>query len=199
MAAEVRVIYRKHDGSLHWHLVTRWLGEDEHGVWTGASRPTTMRKGDGPPVVLDYASVMLFPRDAWWTAAFNDVPARTEIYCDITTPVQWPSPAEVTMIDLDLDVCRSATGNGRAARRGRVRRATRSGTDIRRMSSRRPSARPRGCGPRWRRTASRSPPCTAPTCGSSPDFHDREGYQGTGGYLFFAIMADRRRGGCRGR
>ena len=110
MAGEVRVIYRKHDGSLHWHLVTRWLGEDEHGVWTGASRPTTMRKGDGPPVILDHASVRLFPRDAWWTAAFNDVPARTEIYCDITTPVRWPSRTEVTMIDLDLDVCRTRRG-----------------------------------------------------------------------------------------
>ena len=32
MAGDVRVVYRKHDGSLHWHLMTRWLGEDEHGV-----------------------------------------------------------------------------------------------------------------------------------------------------------------------
>jgi protein associated with RNAse G/E len=110
MAGDVRVIYRKHDGSLHWHLMTRWLGEDEHGVWTGAARPTTMRKGDGPAVILDYASVMLFPHDAWWTASFNDVPARTEIYCDITTPVRWPSRTEVTMIDLDLDVCRTRRG-----------------------------------------------------------------------------------------
>ncbi|HUZ51633.1 MAG TPA: hypothetical protein VMU94_03795 [Streptosporangiaceae bacterium] len=29
---------------------------------TGASRPTTMHKGDGPPVILDYAPVVLFPR-----------------------------------------------------------------------------------------------------------------------------------------
>jgi uncharacterized protein len=111
MVGDVRVVYRKHDGSLHWHLMTRWLGEDEHGVWTGIARPTVMRKGDGPLVTLDYASVMLFPRGAWWTAAFNDQPAATEIYCDVTTPVQWPSAGEVTMVDLDLDVARRRDGD----------------------------------------------------------------------------------------
>jgi protein associated with RNAse G/E len=110
MASDVKVVYRKHDGSLHWHMTTQWLGEDEHGIWTGAARPSLMRKGDGPLVTLEYASVMLFPRDAWWTAAFNDAPASTEIYCDVTTPVSWPSPGEVTMVDLDLDVSRRRTG-----------------------------------------------------------------------------------------
>jgi protein associated with RNAse G/E len=110
MPRDVKVVYRKHDGSLHWHMDSRWLGEDEHGIWTGFARPTVMRKGDGPLVRLEYASVMLFPREAWWTAAFNDAPAETEIYCDITTPVRWPSGAEVTMVDLDLDVSRRRTG-----------------------------------------------------------------------------------------
>lgn len=110
MAGDIRVIYRKHDGSLHWHMEMARLGEDEHGVWTGTRRPTTMRKGDGPPVVLDYASIMLFPRNAWWTAAFNDAPAPTEIYCDVTTPVRWPSADQVTMVDLDLDVLRRRGG-----------------------------------------------------------------------------------------
>ncbi len=111
MAGDVRVVYRKHDGSLHWHLMTKWLGEDEHGVWTGIARPTLMRKGDGPLVRLDYASVLLFPRNAWWTATFNDAPAETEIYCDITTPARWPSADEVTMVDLDLDVARRRDGD----------------------------------------------------------------------------------------
>ncbi|HEY2551227.1 MAG TPA: DUF402 domain-containing protein [Streptosporangiaceae bacterium] len=110
MAADVRVIYRKYDGSLHWNQDMRALGEDEHGVWTGAPAPMVMRKGDGPLVQLQHAGVMLFPREGWWTAAFNDVPNKTEIYCDITTPVSWPSPAEVTMIDLDLDVVRMRDG-----------------------------------------------------------------------------------------
>jgi protein associated with RNAse G/E len=110
MAGEVRVVYRKYDGSLHWHTTMRWLGEDEHGIWTGSPPMSTMRKGDGPVVTFAHAQVMLFPRDAWWTAAFNDAPAKTEIYCDITTPVRWPTASEVTMIDLDLDVCRTRGG-----------------------------------------------------------------------------------------
>jgi protein associated with RNAse G/E len=54
---------------------------------------------------------MLFPRGPWWTATFHAPPARTEIYCDITSPVQWLSPREVTMIDLDLDVIRRRDGS----------------------------------------------------------------------------------------
>ena len=110
MAGEVRVVYRKYDGSLHWHTTNWWLGEDEYGVWTGSPPMSIMRKGDGPQITFPHAQIMLFPRDSWWTAAFNDAPARTEIYCDITTPVRWPSSGEVTMIDLDLDVCRMRGG-----------------------------------------------------------------------------------------
>jgi uncharacterized protein len=110
MTGEVRVTYRKYDGSLHWHLTMRRLGEDEHGVWTGMPPASTMRKGDGPIVAIPHAHVMLFPRGQWWTAAFNDGPDEVEIYCDITTPVHWPSPDEVTMTDLDLDVCRLRSG-----------------------------------------------------------------------------------------
>lgn len=111
MAGDIRVIYHKYDRSLHWHMDMKWLGEDEHGVWTGTASPTTMRKGDGPLVVLEHASLMLFPHGAWWTAAFNDAPAPVEIYCDITTPAQWSGPSEVTMVDLDLDVVRSRDGS----------------------------------------------------------------------------------------
>ncbi len=111
MTDEVRVIYRKYDGSLHWHLTMRRLGEDEHGVWTGMPKGRTrMRKGDGPLVDVPEAHVMLFPRDAWWTAAFNDAPERTATYCDVTTQVRWPVADEVTMIDLDLDVRRLRDG-----------------------------------------------------------------------------------------
>lgn len=110
MAGNVRVIYTKHDGSLHWNLDQDWLGEDEHGIWLGTPKPTTMRKGLARPTVLPYASIMLFPRAVWWTASFNDSPASTEIYCDITTPATWPSASEVTMVDLDLDVLRMRDG-----------------------------------------------------------------------------------------
>jgi protein associated with RNAse G/E len=100
----VQVNYRKYDGSLHWNLRMRPLGEDEHGVWLGLPAGSVMRKGLGPDVALLEAHVILFPRGAWWTAAFNAEPRRTAIYCDITTPPEWPSPGEVTAVDLDLDV-----------------------------------------------------------------------------------------------
>ena len=102
----VRVVYRKYDGALHWNLRMRWLGADEHGIWLGLPAHSVMRKGHNPEVDLPEAHVVLFPRDAWWTATFNAAPRRTEIYCDITTPPRWPSPDEVTMVDLDLDVLR---------------------------------------------------------------------------------------------
>lgn len=113
MAGEVRVVYRKYDGSLHWNMPMRWLGEDEHGIWTGAMPPCTMSSGDGRVIVFEQAQVMLFPRDRWWTAAFIEAPWPIQIYCDITTPVSWPSAGEVTMVDLDLDVCRTRSGEVR--------------------------------------------------------------------------------------
>jgi protein associated with RNAse G/E len=102
----VQVNYRKYDGSLHWNLRMRRLGQDEHGTWLGLPANGVMRKGHNPEVPLPEAHVILFPRDAWWTAVFNDAPRTTEIYCDITTPPRWVSPTEVTMVDLDLDVLR---------------------------------------------------------------------------------------------
>jgi len=103
---DVRIVYRKYDGSLHWHQTMKWLGEDEHGIWTGAVPPVVARRGYEEPVITEYSQVMLFPRDTWWTASFNAAPARTEVYCDISTPPQWLGPHDVTMIDLDLDVIR---------------------------------------------------------------------------------------------
>ncbi|MDI1462926.1 DUF402 domain-containing protein [Catellatospora sp. KI3] len=104
---QVRVVYTKYDGSLHWHQTMTRLGEDEHGVWLGARPGLIARKGlDGPAVVVKQANVLLIPRDAWWTAVFNGEPQHVEIYCDVTGPITWPSGSEVTMVDLDLDVAR---------------------------------------------------------------------------------------------
>ena len=63
--------------------------------------------GDDEPVVTqEQAHVQLFPRDQWFTAIFNDEPRRTEIYCDVTTPVEFseyiakftPSPFHLVTI-----------------------------------------------------------------------------------------------------
>jgi uncharacterized protein len=103
---DVRVVYTKYDGSLHWHQTMQYLGEDEHGVWLGARAGSTIRRGQEPPIELEVPTVGLFPSGQWWTAVFNGEPVPTEIYCDISTPAQWPHPNEVTMVDLDLDVVR---------------------------------------------------------------------------------------------
>ncbi len=100
------MVYTKYDGSLHWHQSMWYLGEDEHGIWLGAGAGATARRGSEPPITFDQPSVQLIPPRQWWTAVFNGEPARTEIYCDISTPPDWPSANEVTMVDLDLDVVR---------------------------------------------------------------------------------------------
>ena len=105
----VNVVYRKYDGSLHWNHPSLLLGEDEHGVWIGCPAGMVARRGYEPPTVFAFASVMLFPREAWWTAAFNAKPREPEIYCDVTTVPQWHD-GEVTMVDLDLDVLRFRDG-----------------------------------------------------------------------------------------
>jgi uncharacterized protein len=103
---DVRLVYTKYDGSLHWHQTMAYLGEDEHGVWLGTPAGSSAQRGDEPPVFFQHDIVGLLPRGQWWTAVFNAEPAGTEIYCDICTPPQWPDPGEVTMVDLDLDVMR---------------------------------------------------------------------------------------------
>lgn len=104
---DVRLVFTKYDGSLHWHQTMLYLGEDEHGIWLGSRSGATAQRGAEPPVRFEAPSVQLIPAGGqWWTAVFNDPPARAEVYCDIATPAQWRSPDEVTMIDLDLDVVR---------------------------------------------------------------------------------------------
>lgn len=103
------MVYRKYDGALHWHEWMPYLGEDEHGRWLGAPANNPSQRGDEPPVVMPQAHVLLLPRDRWWTASFNAPPQKTEIYCDITSPVEF-SDDLVTMVDLDLDVLRRRDG-----------------------------------------------------------------------------------------
>jgi len=106
----VRVVYRKFDGSLHWNYETRLLGEDDHGIWVGADSGTIVHRGPVRTGPVEAPHVLLFPRQAWWTACFNAAPHRTEIYCDITTVAHWIGEGEVTAIDLDLDVRRRRGG-----------------------------------------------------------------------------------------
>jgi len=107
---DIKVVYRKYGGTLHWNHPGTVLGEDEHGVWVAVPTGTLTRKGDeGPSHTWPTDSVILFPRSAWWTATFNSPPSRVEVYIDITTVPEWHD-TEVTMIDLDLDVIRMRDG-----------------------------------------------------------------------------------------
>ena len=103
---DVRVVYTKYNGSLHWHHSAHYLGEDEHGVWVGSPAGCVTRRGHEAPIVLPQATVELLPREQWWSATFNAEPVSTEIYCNVSTPPSWPHQSEVTMVDLDLDVVR---------------------------------------------------------------------------------------------
>jgi uncharacterized protein len=103
---KVRVVFRKYDGSLHWHTWLRRLGQDEHGVWLGATMEIVWQRGSEPPVQMPAPHVVLVPADQWWVAAFNAEPAPFEVYVDVTTAPEWRSADEVTMVDLDLDVVR---------------------------------------------------------------------------------------------
>ncbi|MGW0806890.1 DUF402 domain-containing protein [Nonomuraea sp. NPDC002799] len=94
---DVRIVYRKYGGALHWNHTGRLLGEDEHGVWVEIPGGTVARKGDGPPVTWPTSAIMLFPRNAWWTASFNSPPDRSEIYVDVTTIPIW-TEHEVTTL-----------------------------------------------------------------------------------------------------
>jgi uncharacterized protein len=107
----VQVIYRKYDGSLHWHTELGRLGEDEHGTWLAAPAGSTARRGQEPPVTFEQAYVTLIPSDdRWWTLNCNAAPCWTELYADVTTPPRWTAPDTVEMADLDLDVIRRFDG-----------------------------------------------------------------------------------------
>src|SRR5919205_2466834 len=105
----VEVVFVKYDGRPHRSYPARFLGVDEHGTWLGVVSGTWCRVGE-QPTQRDEPYVLLVPDHAWWTAMFNAAPRRSEIYCDVTTPATWAGHAEVTVVDLDLDVRRRRWG-----------------------------------------------------------------------------------------
>jgi len=108
----VRTLFCKYDGRPHRQMQSFRLGEDEHGLWVGSLPGGLGRRGDGRWVKIDHTRVRLFPRNAWWSALFNDEPHETEVYCDITTPPEI-SENTVTAVDLDLDIRRMRDGSVR--------------------------------------------------------------------------------------
>jgi uncharacterized protein len=106
---EVRLEFTKYDGSPHWSQVLRPLGEDEHGLWLGSPAGGTWQRANGRVYTNRQAQVLNCNPDRWWTATFNEVPAQTAIYVDVSTPAHI-FDGQVTAIDLDLDVRRLRDG-----------------------------------------------------------------------------------------
>jgi uncharacterized protein len=106
----VQVVFLKYDGRPHRSYPARWLGEDEAGTWLGVTAGTPARVDGNRETLREEPYVLLVPERAWWTAMFNAPPRRTEVYCDVTTPATWVGSAEVTVVDLDLDVRRRRWG-----------------------------------------------------------------------------------------
>ncbi len=109
-SAIVEVVFLKYDGRPHRSYRARWLGADEHGTWLGVAAGTPARIDGDHEIVREEPYVLLVPQRAWWTAMFNAPPRRSQVYCDVTTPAHWAGTAEVTVVDLDLDVRRRRWG-----------------------------------------------------------------------------------------
>jgi protein associated with RNAse G/E len=108
---EVDVVFRKYDGRLHRRAVEVRLGEDEWGTWLGVPIGTEVFYAPAGVSRIDrHRGVRLIPRDGWFTAMFFAPTRSLEMYCDITAPAAWTGPAQVSIVDLDLDVTRSHRG-----------------------------------------------------------------------------------------
>jgi hypothetical protein len=107
----IRVVYRKYDGSLHWHMELGRLGADGHGTWLSAPPGSQSRRGSEEPVTFPQAYVLLIPSSGGWTMTCNAEPCWTELYIDITTQPRWTAGDQVEMADLDLDVIRRFDGS----------------------------------------------------------------------------------------
>lgn len=117
----MRVQYLKHPDTPHWsHDPMVVLGEDEHGIWLGASAMTWLQKGEIPtPRNLHERGfhcrnpfVQLVVPDGWWTLIFNGEDRDITHYVDIVTPAL-REDGVVTFVDLDLDVIRDQDGGVR--------------------------------------------------------------------------------------
>ncbi|MEO7069326.1 MAG: DUF402 domain-containing protein [Nostocoides sp.] len=111
----VRCAYTKWGNRRHHTSALLWLGSDEHGHWLGDPVGNTWSGGPTSFVAVT-DNVLLVPRDRGFTAmSYEPHPdLHFRVYCDIVTDTRWrfDGTAEVTAIDLDLDVIDPADGSG---------------------------------------------------------------------------------------
>lgn len=106
----VVVQFYKHPRTLHWRLEQRWLGEDDHGIWTVGLAGDVIQKGSEPARVRGSTSLVLTPPGAWWVASWVPEHPTSPLFVDVTTPVEWHED-RIEMIDLDLDVVADRDGS----------------------------------------------------------------------------------------
>lgn len=104
----VDLVLRKFDGRPHRQVTGRLLGEDAYGTWLATPRGSVVTYHYGPRRTGRTRSdaVRLIPAGGWYTAMYLAEPENREVYCDVTTPAEWTGPAEITVIDLDIDLIR---------------------------------------------------------------------------------------------
>ena len=93
----------KYPETPHWRHEGVWLGEDEHGVWLGATRGSIAQRGHEPAKRIRQNQVHLIPRDEWWVITHAPGHPWAAHWIDISTPATFEED-RVTMVDLDLDV-----------------------------------------------------------------------------------------------
>jgi protein associated with RNAse G/E len=104
----VDLVLRKFDGRPHRQVTGRLLGEDASGTWIATPRGSVVsyHYGDRPTGLTRADAVRLIPTDGWWMAMCLAEPDARDMYCDVTTPAEWTGPAELTVVDLDIDLVR---------------------------------------------------------------------------------------------
>ncbi|WP_430295073.1 DUF402 domain-containing protein [Sinomonas sp. B1-1] len=111
---------RKWDGRGHWVVPGFSLGEDEHGWWIYQGRGEFISR-PGAALHTRSDAVLLVPRAGGYAATFYDDtnPGDFRVYVDLAWDLAWhrigepagpghPGVVEFHMVDMDLDVIRSA-------------------------------------------------------------------------------------------
>ena len=104
---------RKYDGTAHWVVPGHYLGADEFGHWIFQGTNEFISR-PGAALYTESDAVLLIPFTGDWVATFYDEahPEKVELYIDLAIDLQWrrirPSVIEFHMIDMDLDVVRTA-------------------------------------------------------------------------------------------
>lgn len=103
---------RKWDGTAHWVVPGRYLGEDAHGWWI-FQKANEFCSRPGAAFYTASDALLLVPRTGEFVVTFYDdsYPGDFRAYVDLATAHEWktirPGVIEFHMIDMDLDVIRS--------------------------------------------------------------------------------------------